>query len=161
MVSGVCSFAKCWLIFRISLWDSLTQIPLHLNMLPHCQARWLSCLSTSTVRTLNGSQLLTSITHWTVFVLDPPTDTWGNWCYSVYCCCVTPVLHMANTVLHSQLLGSNLWVNYISSATCVCECIGWEVHKRLSYIECNWPYFVGFGLPLAITTSLPTSFIVR
>jgi len=63
-----CSFAKHWLIFRILLWDSLTNIP-HLNVSPHCQARWLSCLSTSTVRALNGSQLLMSITHWTVFII--------------------------------------------------------------------------------------------
>ncbi|XP_071957988.1 etoposide-induced protein 2.4-like [Antedon mediterranea] len=37
---------------------------------------------------------------------------------------------------------------------------GWEVHKRLSFIESNWPYFVGFGLPLALITSLPSSFFV-
>ena len=38
---------------------------------------------------------------------------------------------------------------------------GWVVQKRLSYIECHWPYFVGFGLPLAVLTSLPSSIIVR
>ncbi|XP_002740312.1 etoposide-induced protein 2.4-like [Saccoglossus kowalevskii] len=38
--------------------------------------------------------------------------------------------------------------------------MGWEVHKRIHYIESNWPYFVGFGLPLAVCTYLPQSQIV-
>lgn len=39
--------------------------------------------------------------------------------------------------------------------------MGWELHKRLSYIESNWPYFLGFGMPLTILTNLPNSYIVR
>ncbi|XP_063708507.1 etoposide-induced protein 2.4 homolog [Culicoides brevitarsis] len=38
--------------------------------------------------------------------------------------------------------------------------MGWELHKRLTYIEYNWPYFLGFGIPLAILTELPSDFFV-
>lgn len=38
--------------------------------------------------------------------------------------------------------------------------MGWELHKRLTYIEINWPYFLGFGLPLATLSELPDSFIL-
>lgn len=39
--------------------------------------------------------------------------------------------------------------------------MGWELHKRLTYIEYNWPYFIGFGVPLAVMTQLPGSYVVR
>lgn len=39
--------------------------------------------------------------------------------------------------------------------------MGMELNSRLSIIENCWPYFLGFGLPLAVVTSLPESYIIR
>ncbi|XP_022327779.2 etoposide-induced protein 2.4 homolog [Crassostrea virginica] len=38
--------------------------------------------------------------------------------------------------------------------------MGWEVHKRLAYIESFWPYFLGFGIPLAFLTSMSASVVI-
>ncbi|XP_075153865.1 EI24 domain-containing protein tank [Haematobia irritans] len=38
--------------------------------------------------------------------------------------------------------------------------MGWELHRRLNYIEINWPYFLGFGVPLTVLTSMSSSTIV-
>lgn len=57
-------------------------------------------------------------------------------------------IHMC--LLYSLYSFEYKWVN-----------MGWELDKRLSYVECNWPYFIGFGIPLTILTSMPESIIVR
>lgn len=38
--------------------------------------------------------------------------------------------------------------------------MGWELHRRLSYIENNWPYFIGFGIPLTVLTNMTDSIVV-
>ena len=37
---------------------------------------------------------------------------------------------------------------------------GLELHKRLTYVENNWPYFLGFGFPLAVLTNMSESVVV-
>ncbi|GAU93746.1 hypothetical protein RvY_05637 [Ramazzottius varieornatus] len=39
--------------------------------------------------------------------------------------------------------------------------LGWEVNKRVSYVEARWPYFLGFGLPLALATSYTESYWIN
>ncbi|XP_055943133.1 etoposide-induced protein 2.4 homolog [Argiope bruennichi] len=35
---------------------------------------------------------------------------------------------------------------------------GWSLQKRIHFIETKWPYFVGFGLPLAVATAYVESY---
>lgn len=38
--------------------------------------------------------------------------------------------------------------------------MGWPLHQRLNYIETNWPYFIGYGIPLAFITSFSNEFLI-
>ncbi|EDO43520.1 predicted protein, partial [Nematostella vectensis] len=60
---------------------------------------------------------------------------------------VASLVHMC--LLYSLYVFEYKWIN-----------MDWSAPKRLAYIESNWPYFIGFGLPLAVLTSLPSSFVV-
>lgn len=70
---------------------------------------------------------------------------------------VFPVAHIGEilSIIHMCMLYSLYAFEYKW-----CK-LGWELPERLRYIETNWPYFVGFGLPLAVLTALPQSYMIR
>ncbi|ENN77334.1 etoposide-induced protein 2.4 homolog [Dendroctonus ponderosae] len=39
--------------------------------------------------------------------------------------------------------------------------LGWVLDKRLSFLEENMPYFIGFGLPLALLTQISNSWLIN
>ncbi|XP_058450817.1 etoposide-induced protein 2.4 homolog [Malaya genurostris] len=64
-----------------------------------------------------------------------------------FACSILYIVHMS--LLCSLYAFEYKWFN-----------MGWELHKRLTYIETNWPFFIGFGLPLAIISELPNSIVI-
>jgi len=64
------------------------------------------------------------------------------------------ILGLALNLVHQCLLHSLYCFEYKWFSQ------GIELHRRLDYIETNWPYFLGFGLPLAVITSLPESQVI-
>ena len=56
---------------------------------------------------------------------------------------------------------SILFSCYGDSIVTVTHSAGVLIHNRVNYVEKNWPYFLGFGLPLAILTAIPSSLVIR
>ncbi|CAL4123373.1 unnamed protein product, partial [Meganyctiphanes norvegica] len=77
-------------------------------------------------------------------------------------------LMQANLVMQLPLVGLNTVLGCIHM--CLLNALysfeyrwfnmGWELYKRLKFIEEHWPYFLGFGLPLALITMYPTSMFI-
>lgn len=59
------------------------------------------------------------------------------------------LLYIHMSLLYSLYAFEYTWAN-----------LGWTVMRRLDFIECNWPYFTGFGMLLSILTYTSTSTIV-
>lgn len=55
--------------------------------------------------------------------------------------------HMS--LLYSLYAFEYTWMNF-----------GWSVMKRLSYVERNWIYFIGFGTPLTVLTNICNSTVI-
>lgn len=64
------------------------------------------------------------------------------------------ILGAALNLLHQCLLHSLYCFEYKWFSQ------GIELHRRLDYVETSWPYFLGFGLPLAVVTSIPESQVI-
>ena len=92
------------------------------------------------------------------------------------CCDVEEICHFDGMLCLQSTLVSMLPIVFLGDVLCLVHMcmlyslysfeykwfnMGWELHRRLTFIESNWPYFIGFGLPLAVLTALPSSFFNR
>ncbi|XP_065643468.1 etoposide-induced protein 2.4 homolog isoform X2 [Hydra vulgaris] len=65
-----------------------------------------------------------------------------------------PVVGPALSFIHMALLYSLYAFEYTWAN------LGWNVVRRLAYIENNWPYFVGFGALLTTLTNISSSTVI-
>ena len=92
------------------------------------------------------------------------------------CCDIEEICHFDGMLCLQSTLVSMLPIVFLGDVLCLVHMcmlyslysfeykwfnMGWELHRRLTFIESNWPYFIGFGLPLAVLTALPSSFFSR
>ncbi|XP_021944599.1 etoposide-induced protein 2.4 homolog [Folsomia candida] len=59
------------------------------------------------------------------------------------------IFHTHTSLLYSLYSFEYKWVQ-----------MGMPLHQRLNYLESNWPYFIGFGLPLSILTGYYGDWVV-
>lgn len=126
------------------------------------------------------------IVHWSVCLYSYILNIKMHMCYvacivcqfllHVVCCGTEEICHFDRMLCLQSTLVSMLPIVFLGDVLCLVHMcmlyslysfeykwfnMGWELHRRLTFIESNWPYFIGFGLPLAVLTALPSSFFNR
>ncbi|CAM9182061.1 unnamed protein product [Phaeothamnion confervicola] len=51
------------------------------------------------------------------------------------------------------------WINALYSFECAWAMQGMDLERRLAFIELRWPYFLGFGTPVALASSFWSTFV--